>query len=35
MEYAARAKECLAAFPAGAERDALMALPDYMLSRDR
>jgi octaprenyl-diphosphate synthase len=35
LEYAARAKDCLSAFPAGRERDALMALTDYVLSRDR
>lgn len=35
VEYAGRAKQCLAAFPPSRERDALMALPDYVLSRDR
>jgi octaprenyl-diphosphate synthase len=35
VEYAERAKACLAAFPASRERDALLALPDYVLSRDR
>ena len=35
LEYAARAKECLSAFPPGLERDALSALTDYVLSRDR
>jgi octaprenyl-diphosphate synthase len=35
VEYAERAKACLAAFPPSRERDALMALPDYVLSRDR
>jgi octaprenyl-diphosphate synthase len=35
VEYANRAKGCLSAFPAGRERDALMALPDYVLARDR
>ncbi len=35
VEYAARAKGCLAAFSPSRERDALMALPDYVLSRDR
>jgi octaprenyl-diphosphate synthase len=35
VEYAERAKTCLAVFPAGRERDALMALPDYVLARDR
>jgi octaprenyl-diphosphate synthase len=35
IEYANRAKSCLAAFPPGRERDALVALPDYVLARDR
>jgi octaprenyl-diphosphate synthase len=35
VEYATRAKSCLAAFSPGRERDALMALPDYVLARDR
>ena len=35
VEYAERAKECLAIFPPSRERDALMALPDYVLARDR
>jgi octaprenyl-diphosphate synthase len=35
LEYAGRAKDCLSAFPPGRERDALMALTDYVLSRDR
>jgi geranylgeranyl pyrophosphate synthase len=34
-EYAAAAKKPLGAFPPSPERDALMALPDYLLSRDR
>ncbi len=34
-EYAQRAKRPLYAFPPSAERDALLALPDYVLSRDR
>jgi octaprenyl-diphosphate synthase len=34
-EFAARAKTPLYAFPPSAERDALLALPDYVLSRDR
>lgn len=34
-EYAERAKKPLYVFPASAERDALLALPDYVLSRDR
>ena len=35
VEYAERAKGCLATFTPGPERDALMALPDYVLARDR
>jgi octaprenyl-diphosphate synthase len=35
LEYAERAKKPLSAFPPSAERDALSALPDYVLSRDR
>ena len=35
VEYAERAKVCLSIFPPSRERDALMALPDYVLSRDR
>jgi octaprenyl-diphosphate synthase len=35
VEYAERAKKPLTAFPPSAERDALLALPDYVLSRDR
>jgi octaprenyl-diphosphate synthase len=34
-EFAERAKKHLYAFPPSAERDALIALPDYVLSRDR
>jgi octaprenyl-diphosphate synthase len=34
-EFAERAKKPLSAFPPGSERDALLALPDYVLSRDR
>jgi octaprenyl-diphosphate synthase len=34
-EYAERAKKPLYAFPPSAERDALLALPDYVVSRDR
>jgi octaprenyl-diphosphate synthase len=34
-EHADRAKRHLAIFPPSPERDALMALPDYVLSRDR
>jgi octaprenyl-diphosphate synthase len=35
VEYAERAKKHLHVFPSSAERDALLALPDYILSRDR
>ena len=35
VEYAERAKACLSVFPPGRERDALLSLPDYVLSRDR
>jgi octaprenyl-diphosphate synthase len=35
IEYAERAKKPLYAFAPSAERDALLALPDYVLSRDR
>jgi octaprenyl-diphosphate synthase len=35
VEYAERAKKPLHAFPPSSERDALLALPDYVLSRDR
>jgi octaprenyl-diphosphate synthase len=34
-EFAERAKKPLAVFPSSSERDALLALPDYILSRDR
>jgi octaprenyl-diphosphate synthase len=34
-EFAERAKKPLYAFPPSSERDALLALPDYILSRDR
>jgi octaprenyl-diphosphate synthase len=34
-EYAERAKKPLYVFPPSAEREALLALPDYVLSRDR
>jgi octaprenyl-diphosphate synthase len=34
-EYAERAKQQLAVFPSSLERDALMALPDFVLARDR
>ena len=35
IEFADGAKKHLYAFPPGPERDALLALPDYVLSRDR
>jgi octaprenyl-diphosphate synthase len=35
VEFAERAKKPLYAFPPSSERDALIALPDYVLSRDR
>ena len=35
VEYAERAKTCLEVFPSSLERDALLALPDYVLARDR
>jgi octaprenyl-diphosphate synthase len=35
VEYANRAKACLAAFPSSRERDALLSLTDYVLARDR
>ncbi|HVL66808.1 MAG TPA: polyprenyl synthetase family protein [Vicinamibacterales bacterium] len=35
VEYAERAKACLAVFAPSPERDALLALPDYVVSRDR
>jgi octaprenyl-diphosphate synthase len=35
VEYAERAKKHLSPFPPSAERDALLALPDYVLQRDR
>jgi octaprenyl-diphosphate synthase len=35
VEYATLAKACLTAFPPSRERDALLALPDYVLARDR
>jgi octaprenyl-diphosphate synthase len=34
-EFAERARKPLNAFPPSAERDALLALPDYVVSRDR
>jgi octaprenyl-diphosphate synthase len=35
VDFVERAKKALYAFPATAERDALMFLPDYVVSRDR
>ena len=35
VEHATAARDCLAAFSPSAERDALLALPDYVLARDR
>jgi octaprenyl-diphosphate synthase len=35
IEYAGLAKKQLYAFPPSSERDALLALPDFVLSRDR
>ena len=35
VEFAEKAKKPLASFPPSAERDALLALPDYVLLRDR
>jgi octaprenyl-diphosphate synthase len=35
VEFGEKAKKLLYTFPASAERDALLALPDYVLSRDR
>jgi octaprenyl-diphosphate synthase len=35
QEFAAAAKKQLYVFPSSPERDALMALPDYILARDR
>ena len=34
-EYAEAARDYLGAFPAGPERDALAALAEYVLTRDR
>ena len=34
-DFVERAKRALAVFPSGPERDALILLPDYVLSRDR
>ena len=35
VDFAEKAKKPLYAFPPSSERDALLALPDYVLSRDR
>jgi octaprenyl-diphosphate synthase len=35
LDYASRAKACLSVFPPSQEREALLALPDYVVSRDR
>jgi len=35
VEFAERAKKPLYTFPPSSERDALLALPDYVLARDR
>ncbi len=35
VEHATAARDCLAGFPPSIERDALLALPDYVLARDR
>jgi octaprenyl-diphosphate synthase len=35
IEYAEQAKQCLTLFPPSREKDALLALPDYVVSRDR
>ena len=35
LEYASRAKNCLSAFPSSQEREALLALTDYVCLRDR
>jgi octaprenyl-diphosphate synthase len=35
VDFVERAKKALYTFPPGPEREALMALPDYVLSRDR
>jgi octaprenyl-diphosphate synthase len=34
-QYARKAKDCITAFPSCAARDALMAIPDYIVQRDR
>ena len=35
VDHATAARECLDVFPPSAERNALLALPDYILGRDR
>ena len=35
VEYATNAKRYLDVFPPGPDRERLLALPDYVLSRDR
>jgi geranylgeranyl pyrophosphate synthase len=35
LDFVERAKKALYAFPVSPERDALMFLPDYVVSRDR
>jgi len=35
LDYVERAKKTLCAFPPSEARDALMYLPDYVVSRDR
>ena len=35
VDHAAAARDCLIGFPPSVERDALLALPDYVLARDR
>jgi geranylgeranyl pyrophosphate synthase len=35
VAFVEEAKQALQVFPPGPEREALMALPDYVLSRDR
>jgi octaprenyl-diphosphate synthase len=35
VDFVERAKKALCVFPSSAARDALMYLPDYVISRDR
>jgi octaprenyl-diphosphate synthase len=35
LDYASRAKSCMSVFPPSQEREALLALTDYVVSRDR